>query len=458
MTAFNDAKRSSLIANGAAPAAIPDMEFEWLGILGGTGSTRADRWFEIWDTFNIAPGSFNDRAMAFLAAIGHGVGTLNDRWFSFFESGDVVTLGIMQIGNNAVFFGFSDPAIDNYGSIDPVRIQGMDFDMTEVRTFPDNDNVLIRLTGDNFQPGVHTITYELFGVPSVDLVWDGTVYEATNVALSDFIVAEDGNFVDGLYLYATVAPTIDVQPASVDVPQETVTVLTVTATDASPSGITGYQWFEDDVEIPGEILSSLSVAVGFEIEDRNFTVEVFNSGPDSVLSDIAVVSVVEANLYVNFELVGGALSAPGNENPPTDHDLGFSTVVSSQPIDVGGGLFHWHSNIFDETGRMFLTYSLTDNNLTLPVGVYEFTYDVENTNPGGGGFQVFTSPSGDNIAFEYINRDMGAVGEVVTVGSTLTVTGPLASSITSRVGNGISSNNSRACIISNPRLVKVGNI
>ena len=165
-------------------------------------------------------------------------------------------------------------------------------------------------------------------------------------------------------------------------------------------------------------------------------------------------TVVENNLYVNSELAGGALSGPGNVNPPTNHTLGFNQVTTSEPLDQGGGIFHWHSNTLEEQGRQYLAYDLVANNPGLPTGVYEFTYDIERT--GGTSQQVFTSPAADNMTFNYIHRNIGADGATVRVGSTLTVTGVIGGGTTGRVGVGISSTSGPSGIISNPRLVKVG--
>lgn len=166
------------------------------------------------------------------------------------------------------------------------------------------------------------------------------------------------------------------------------------------------------------------------------------------------------NLYVNPELSGGGLTiAGGAENPPTSHSIGFNSGdVQSQPIALPLGIFAWHSNFNNGDGRQYLVYDLVVNNPTLPVGIYEFSYRVENTNAASTGTQVFTTPIADNMTTDYINRNMGAFGTTVTVGAILTVTGVIANGNQARVGVGISAISDRACIITSPRLVKVGDI
>lgn len=163
------------------------------------------------------------------------------------------------------------------------------------------------------------------------------------------------------------------------------------------------------------------------------------------------------NLYVNWELIGGALSVSPDAFPPTAHALGFNQVVTSAPIDNGDGTFSWHSNVNAETGRQYLAYDLVANNPTLPVGKYRFSYDVVNTGVEANA-QVFSAPSANNMTITYINRDVGGVGQKATVAVDLEVVGPISGGSASRLGCGHTTTNARSCIISNPKLFKLADI
>lgn len=163
------------------------------------------------------------------------------------------------------------------------------------------------------------------------------------------------------------------------------------------------------------------------------------------------------NLYVNSELIGGALSESPDSFPPTSHALGFNQVVTSAPIDNGDGTFNWHSNVNVETGRQYLSYNLVANNPTLPIGKYRFSYDVTNTGELQG--QVFVAPESIvNASVTYGNRNLGPAGSTVTVTAEIEVVGVISGGNTSRVGCGTTSTNGRSCILSNPLLVKIADI
>ena len=86
---LNDVKYAGLIALGAAPGAIDDMERQVLQttLSLAVARTNNDMWYAV---FQLSPsvtgGAWNDAAYAWLGAGGHLQGTLNERWFSYWSS------------------------------------------------------------------------------------------------------------------------------------------------------------------------------------------------------------------------------------------------------------------------------------------------------------------------------------------------------------------------------------
>ncbi len=80
---LNDKKYNFYLSSGVTPAALNDMELEWLQDNGATADNLMDCWQQYLELQGFSYGTYNDALFAYLKSLGYD-GALNDMLNDFY--------------------------------------------------------------------------------------------------------------------------------------------------------------------------------------------------------------------------------------------------------------------------------------------------------------------------------------------------------------------------------------
>jgi PKD repeat protein len=199
-------------------------------------------------------------------------------------------------------------------------------------------------------PNSATFTAVVVGIPQPTQQWQDNgvnITDATNTTLvipgvtfaldghTYSIIASNsvGTTTNSAKLHVVVPPSVDGQPVSLVVTQTQSATFSVVSTNGVPAPT--YQWFFNNVSIPGATNVSFTIASAAPANDGNYKVTVANIAGSATSSN--------ATLTVNSVMT--AAPTPANGATGICYDTPLYLLFSRTPIETGAGKI----NIYDST-------------------------------------------------------------------------------------------------------------
>ena len=318
------------------------------------------------------------------------------------NSGLVQVSGVTDSLNFDPVIELSGPSVGSVSESLVFSVQGSD---------PDNDE--LRYTwnfgeGSSPQEGTSvTHAFQQEGVYTVTVTADdqrgGTTSESLEVSIYQ-------------------APSISQQPAGGTFTAGDSVVISVTATGTNLS----YHWKKDDVSLPGQTSSELSLSAVSLTDSGTYTVDVSN--PLSVMtSHPAVVQIVDVVPVITGQPTGGTFTVGDQVTltvSATGENLSYQWTKNSQPIEGATGSMLTLSTVtLEDDGAYVVNITNSGGTVSSEVAAILVTdrLPVITSHPIGGSFEegatvvLMVTVEGENISYQWKKNGSALSGQMAAI-------------------------------------------